>query len=152
MNFRPKGRRRTRGDSRRIPVRSRDNVTESNGIDDRGDTGKLFRCWNCGFPCNSDRDGLGDKDSKAAVSPQIYDQKYSSDNDNTTDGSTRQIGSPIHGDNNGVPLLRMLVVRTGHVIHKKDAAGDNVAIAHNWEPNVTGGCPFCGSRNWRGDY
>lgn len=144
--------RKLRGNSRTLPVRSRDNYTESNGVDDRGDTGKYFRCWNCGFVCNSDRDELGDKDSKAAVSTQIYDQKYSSDNENTTDGSTRQIGSPIHGDNDGVPLLKMLTLRSGHVIHKKDAAGDNVKIRHNWEPKVTGGCPFCGTRNWRGDH
>ena len=144
--------RRIRGDSRRIPVRSKDNYTESNGVDDRGDTGKLFRCWNCGFVCDSDKNELGDKESKSGVSHQIYDQKYSSDNSNTTDGSTRQIGDAIHGDNNGVPLLKMLVIRTGHVIHQSDAAGDNVTVQINWEPDITGGCPFCGSRNWRGDY
>ena len=152
MTHRHKGNHRIRGDSRRIPVRSQDNLTESNGIDDRGDTGKLFRCWNCGFICDSDRDGLGDKDSMAAVSSKEYSPAYSSDNINTTDGDSRQFGDPIHGDNNGVPLLRMLTIRTGHIIHKKDAAGDNVGIMHCLEPNVTGGCPFCGSRNWRGDY
>jgi hypothetical protein len=143
---------RLRGDSRTLPVRSEPNYTESNGVDDQGDTGKLYRCWNCGFICNADRDELGDEDTKAAISFQIYDQVYSSDNNNTTDGSTRQIGDIIHGHNSGVPLLQMLVIRTGHAIHQADAAGDNVAVQVNWEPDITGGCPFCGSRNWRGDY
>lgn len=144
--------RRVRGDSRTRPVRYEDNYTESNGVDDRGDTGKYFRCWNCGFICNAERDELGDEDTKAAISFQIFDQEYSSDNNNTSDGSTRQIGDIIHGHNDGIPLLQMLVIRTGHVIHQADAAGDAVTIKSNWEPVITGGCPFCGTRNWRGDY
>lgn len=25
-------------------------------------------------------------------------------------------------------------------------------VLHSFESNVTGGCPMCGSKNWRGDY
>ena len=123
---------------------------EAHGVGE--DSGKYFRCWNCGFICDVERDELGDSESRSGASSEIYAAQYSSDNINETDGSTRQVGTPIYGTSNGVPLLVIASLRTGHVVLENGADSSPKGIRLNWQPKITGGCPFCGSKNYRGDY
>ena len=122
--------------SRTIPVRGHKDYGDGQ------DAGKYWRCWNCGFICDVERDELGDSESTDGVSHTIYNAQY-------TGGLTDAM---IHGDNNGVALLTMASARSGHVLLELDAAGDPKGVRLNWTPDVTSGCPFCGTRNWRGDY
>lgn len=46
--------RRIRGEKRTLPM-----------YGEGDDRGKYFRCWNCGFICNIDRDALGDGDGRS---------------------------------------------------------------------------------------
>lgn len=135
--------RRPKKDSRTIPIR---------GNADRGDGedhGRYYRCWHCGFICNVERDDLGDRHSVSGVTHEIYEQKYS------TDPNPSAQGGAIHGDNDGVPLINMTQLGKGpkaFVAMENDPAGDPKTIIYNWGPVIAAGCPFCGCRNWRGDY
>jgi hypothetical protein len=35
---------------------------------------------------------------------------------------------------------------------RKGADGESKTIVHDYKSNVSRGCPFCGTTNWRGDY
>ena len=41
---------------------------------DGEDNGKYYRCWNCGFVCNVDRDALGDQSSRSGAAYETYAQ------------------------------------------------------------------------------
>lgn len=132
--FRPSTTRRRRKQSRTLPV-----------IGKGDDAGKYFRCWNCGFVCNVERDELGDRESTDGISYSIYDQKYSTDGSDT-------FGSSIHGDNDNIALLSMSVLGKGHICLENGADGEPKEIYQNWKPEIDSGCPLCGTKNWRGDY
>jgi hypothetical protein len=143
MRFTPRRTARVaRKRSRTLPIYG--NPEMGDGKDD----GKYFRCWNCGFVCNVERDALGDSESLSGVSYEIYEQKYS------TDGSPAPfIGAAIHGEAlDGEALIRKCCLYTGHVLLENGPDGTAKGIYRNWSPLVSAGCPFCGSRNWRGDY
>jgi hypothetical protein len=121
---------------------------------DGKDSGKYYRCWHCGVVCDIDREELGDGESKDGVSYTVYDAALSSDSQDSSENIT-----PIHqganedGVNDDVyALSTMLTVRTGHVIMENDAAGDPKTVRVNYTPDVSSGCWFCGTLNWKGDY
>jgi len=114
---------------------------------DGEDDGKYFRCANCGFICNIDRDELGGSASKSNIVPTNYIRKYSTDNN-----ENGQPGAIIHGDINGVALLSIASLRTGHVIMENDCTGSPKTIRLEFYPEVSTGCPFCGSLNYKADY
>lgn len=58
MRRRKNYRSRLRKESRTIPLYG--DADRGNGLDD----GRYYRCWNCGFVCNIDRDALGDSESR----------------------------------------------------------------------------------------
>jgi len=94
----------------------------------RGDE-SLWKCWNCGFICNEDRD----------------DHSGSHAGDNHVIAVTPALG--------GQGLNGMLItteVGKEHVIMKQDSNGDAAVIEHNYTSDVTKGCPFCGSTNYKG--
>jgi hypothetical protein len=121
---------------------------------DGEDDGKYYRCWHCGFVCDVDRDELGGPESKDGVSYEIYDANLSVDNqDSSNDITPAYYGADEHGANDDVyALTPMLLLRTGHVIMENDAAGDPKNVRVNYQPDISTGCPFCGTLNWRGDY
>lgn len=96
---------------------------ERGGGDDKG---KYYKCWNCGFICDKDRDALGGADSRDGVEPEAYTQLQ--DDVSTT------------------------------AYHCQGAAGADQATCEaaggtwsstRYKPNVSSGCPFCGSLNWK---
>lgn len=119
--------------TRRIRVnhRSRKPVKDSKtiplwGSPERGDgldDGKYYRCWNCGFICDVDRDALGDAQSVSHITLDPYDLLDEYGNSVADTGGTK------------------------HTIFE----GEGYTTVR-YVPVVESGCPFCGTLNWKGDY
>lgn len=102
-----------------------------NGSAIRGDgldAGKYFRCAQCGFVCNKERDSLGGPESKNNVSFEIFN------NDTPEDG------------------LNFAILGMTHICLRIGADSNPQQIYRNYMPVINSGCPMCGSLNWRGDY
>lgn len=109
--------RKPRKESRTIPLW---------GTPERGDgldSGKYYKCWNCGFICNTDRDALGDAQSVSDISYESYDLLDE------------------YGDS---------VADTGGCKHTIFEGEGYTTV--RYIPVVNSGCPMCGTLNWRGDY
>ncbi len=130
------GRARKRG--RRLPKESKTIPLKGNKVRGNGeDFGKYYRCWNCDFVCNVERDSLGDSQSRGGDNHDDYHTP--------TYGLQEQDNlshlSVLSGDINGF-----------HVALENGSDGNPKVIRHDHESVITGGCPCCGSMNWRGDY
>lgn len=97
--------------------------------DDGTDYGNLYKCWNCGFNCKVGRDELGDANSVAGTSHVDY-------------STPADYGKIILGGQTD----------SFHVLLKLDAAGEPEEIYHDFKSVISGGCPLCGTKNWRGDH
>lgn len=117
-------------ESRRIPLKG--DKYRGNGEDH----GRYYRCWNCGFVCDSDRDALGDGNSGNGVTHIDYVI-------NAQGGSGDPLTSlaTLDGD-----------VNHYHVALEIGSDGEPKVIRHDYQTVINSGCPFCGSLNWRGDY
>ncbi len=112
------------------------------GNPDRGDgldAGVYFRCWNCGFICNTARDDLGDSQSVGGDYPEeaIRGSLGEWEGDQEMRSRLATLGGPIHA----FPIIEL--------------GPDGVTaktIYQTFNATVVGGCPFCGTRNYRGDY
>jgi len=96
------------------------------GSDSRGDgkdSGKYYECWHCGFICDVDRDALGDSQSIAQITNKSYDL-------------LDEFGDSV-ADTGGCK----------HTIFEGEGYTTN-----RYVPVVESGCPFCGTKNYRGDY
>ena len=94
------------------------------------DAGKYYRCWNCGFICNIDRDTLGDGDGKSYT-----------DFVTASDGHS-DMSDPL----NGYSVLDG--INEYHVALKVMADGSSEVITHNFAVQGTG-CPLCHTQNWK---
>jgi len=122
----------TRPYSRSIKKRSRTLPIFGKGDDDS----RYFRCWHCGFVCKVDRDELGDEESEAG------DDHADINNLANADSYTNNAAN--HSS------IRMCL---GHYVAMRIGAdGNPKTIVHLHTSDVSRGCPFCGSTNWRGDY
>jgi len=123
-----------RKESRTIPV---------HGSYERGggeDSDKWFRCWNCGFLCNVERDALGDSQSRSGVVHEDYAQQ-----------PDPGYGYPQQETN--TMNLNQTATLDGLVVSELDPAG--VAVGTKNAIMVSShsrGCPFCHSLNWLGKY
>lgn len=123
MRFRGNiGRSRIAKDSRRIPIYG-DPIAG-----DGEDAGKWFRCWNCGFVCNAERDALGDSQSRHGGAYADYAQ--------SPDGVQRE--AMLGG------------IASIHMATKMGSTAIRNAIMVS--SSASTGCPMCHSLNWRGDY
>ena len=139
-------RRARAGRSGRIPKESR--TTQMIGNSVRGtdtangvgeDYGIWYRCWNCGWACNEDRDELGGRESRDGVVLEDYvrtpERWYAIDNPIS---STACLGGPINHF---------------HVAQANGSAGQPKGVRHAIRVSESSsGCPFCHTKNWRGDY
>lgn len=97
------------------------------------DEGRYFRCWNCGFRCDTRRDRLGDKMS---VSGNAVEECL----------TVNHLGSRMDGDHrSGVIVMDFLNVNNQALLGPG-------GVKHDMKPIVGSGCPHCGTPNWRGDY
>ena len=116
-----------------LPKRSRTRPVYGRG-DDRH---RFFRCWNCGFICDSQRDELGDNNSSAG--------------DDHTDFHNLANANPQLNNAGRICCLGGDIGHY-HVAMKKGADGEPKKVVHIHTTDVSRGCPFCGTTNWRGDY
>lgn len=120
---------RPRRRSRRIPIRGYN-----------ADTGRYFRCWNCGFICNKDRDLLGDNDSQPGTVYTVY---------------TPPADATIAGSGDPLAVISVMdSISSMGVSLATDTDGSSItATTSPILYDISGtGCPFCHSLNWRGDY
>lgn len=109
--------RKPRKDSRTLPLYGSD--TRGDGLD----SGRYYECWNCGFICDTDRDALGDAQSKANITTKSYQLLDEYGNAVSSTGGAK------------------------HTIF----TGEGYTTVR-YEPEVGSGCPLCGTLNWKGDY
>ena len=112
--------------SRQIPLPA--SSERGNGLD----AGRYFRCWNCGFVCDIDRDSLGGARSGSGVNPQEY---YPQPDTGV------EVGQCVLGGLDSV-----------FVALEQGADGLAKGIQHSLWAVVSGGCPLCGSKNWKGEF
>lgn len=115
--------RKIRKDARTLPIY---------GTKDRGDGldhQRYWYCWNCGFVCDVERDFLGGAEERAQITPIAYNQ--------TTD----DLSTASYHCEGAAGATQTLC----------EAAGGTWSKVR-YRPAGDGGCPFCHSPNWRGDY
>lgn len=95
---------------------------------DLEDSNRYFRCWNCGFICDSERDQVGDGDGVTVL-------------------DTPEIARGGFGEGDPVSAVAMV---TGHCIVLETGPDGNpkTKYEHNQYPQIIGGCPLCGSKNY----
>lgn len=115
--------RKLRGDKRTLPQ-----------YGERDDSGKYYRCWNCGFMCDSERDSLGGPDEGSGLSHTDF-------------------SSASHGSQDTSDSLNSVIVLGGinhsHVAMELDSDGNTKSVKHDFQSVSGVGCPFCSSLNWR---
>jgi len=109
-----------------IPLKG--NSVRGNGED----AGKYFRCSNCGFICNIDRDVRGrTMNSVGAIEyvPNTY---------------------PTEGGLQAISVLGGI----GNSFVSSELAADGTAqtLQYSFIPVISGGCPLCGTQNYDGNF
>lgn len=89
----------------------------------------LFRCWNCGFICNEERD-----DSSGSMA-----------------GDNHMVYSiPATGGSGKDGMIISVDIGKECVLMEQDSQGDDKTIKRIYLSVVTHGCPLCGSTNYKG--
>ena len=118
----------TKTSKQRLPKESRTLPIKVGGTEN----GKIFRCWNCNFICNTDRD----------------DSSGSTAGDNHLDYISRSLGYGENGEAD--KMITVDEFDFYHAIMEADADGTEKTMVHDHITNVTKGCPMCGTTNYRG--
>jgi hypothetical protein len=142
---------RTRHDKRTRPVK----WSPSADTEARSDKDRYFRCWNCGFICDVQRDTLG-KNLRSRDGSEYYDQYYpqstQGDRSTTTDYQLSLEGLTDSVDETspraGIAFARLAMLRGGAIAMESSADGTAKPIRLTYEPKTEGGCPFCGTTNY----
>lgn len=92
--------------------------------------GKLFRCWNCGFTCNADRDKLGDGVGYYATD-QVLGDVFT------------------YGTGNAMDVTLSVSLNSDISLIEIDSNGDPKVFKQNFSQIGSSGCPFCHSRNYK---
>ncbi len=129
---------RRRNESRTTPL-----------FDETGqDNGTYYRCWHCGFTCNDERDSLGGEASRNKVTHSDFAQD--------AHPSSGSFGAETFGDlEDGGIKSASISLRGGYQtvsLIQVDSSGNPRVPKHLHSVSTSGGCPLCGSANWRGDY
>jgi hypothetical protein len=101
------------------------------------DEGRYFHCWHCGFVCDSKRDELGDSNSSSGDGHTDYNGPAKANPYDVNAGHVICLGGDIGHY---------------HVVMEIGADSEPKTIVHGHTTDISAGCPFCGSKNWRGDY
>ena len=132
----------------RVPTRKRSRKVFGSGEDD----GKWFRCWNCGFINNIDRNAVGDGSglsyqyTQDGVTYPVKDVEYQlprdivdtlADGSFFADGSMDASGSHLQS----VTMGGSKIGSTG----KMTIQSEYITV----EPVANSGCSFCGCKNYR---
>lgn len=112
--------------------------------------GELYKCWFCGFSgCRTERDSRGGENTPNNITYQDFQVNAVSD-EGTFAGYING-GYQAGGINSVTPMLgdavfiqhRIPVVRAGNDTNPG-------TVVHNFSMTPSGGCPFCGSKNYDG--
>jgi len=143
--YRLGGRTRIRHDARTLLLRGKDSPGKK-------EHGRYVKCWNCGFICDTERDDLGGAQSRAGDGAEFYYAMYPQ-----SSGSDRGVVATLSLFEEGMSgeslTLASYSMRRGHrrgMLLGPD--GSEVPIELTYVSKVTGGCSFCGTRNYRGDF
>lgn len=122
--------------TRKLKKESRTIPLIGSGVGEADESGQFYKCWNCGWVCDVERDELGGSDDTVGLAIENY-------------SVTSYPGSP--GELTGQAVLG------GDIEHfqvtlEVDADGVPLEIEEHWRAVSVSGCPMCGCRNWRGDY
>ena len=159
----------------RLPKRSR-----TRPIYWRGDAaGRFYRCWNCGFVCDSKRDYLGGSDSAGGDNHLDYalqaGASYRAGLGPRPVGTLDVMGHyqvalriKIHTDVTVTTVETMpdylsfgsepvtfgteQIYFSSQTVTTSQTTGIPENVNHHHKTNVTAGCPFCGSTNYAGKY
>lgn len=108
------------GQKRSIPL----NEGDPHKADDT-DYKNWYRCWNCGFRVKYGRDSLGGERSQSGVGQEEY--------------------TPLPDQ----PISVVGGLDGSLVAQKLDAAGNPLTSRVYYKATVSGGCPLCGTVNWK---
>ena len=143
---------RRRQAAARKPRRPRDSRTVIVGDETDQDNGILYHCWWCGFTCNDSRDIEGGDNTPNQISYQDFTEPALGGspgiNGLTPGGSEyKDGGAPsMQLMLSGIELTdRIALVRLG-------IDGNPQTVVHNFTATPSGGCPFCGCKNYKGNY
>lgn len=112
------------------------------------DNGTYYRCWHCGFICNDRRDTLGGESTSNRVTHSDFSM------DSVPEPGIYGIGIGNELTAGGLASVNMNISGIHHdlTLVKSDSNGNPVEPKHYHDVSTSGGCPFCGSANYRGDY
>jgi hypothetical protein len=113
-------------DRRQLPCRKK--AIPRNWADTQD--GKFYRCWNCGFTCNTDRDKLGSGDGYV-----------------TTDAILATDLVLFSGNLKANTLS--VSMTTDLSLVEVDSNGDAKIFKRNFCTTITAGCPFCGCKAYK---
>jgi hypothetical protein len=102
-------------------------------------SGKFYRCWNCGFVCNTDRDKLGDGVGFYITDePDLYSNNQGS------------VAFQYPCSNASQESATICVTKPSTVrLIQLDSNGDLMEAIHNNVSVITSGCPSCGCKNYK---
>lgn len=114
-------------------------VSYIDGREVKDQSDKLYRCWNCGFLCNTDRDKLGDGVGYT-IKDLVEDNPYNMGASSFVwpDSNAGELDMRITMDTVSTPVLMQL-----------DSEGNPVTVMHNLSQIVHSGCPLCGTMNYK---
>lgn len=135
----------------RKPRRPRDSRTNPLWDETEQGNGTYYICWWCGFTCNDKRDSLGDESTRDGKTQSDYQKPIAQGehgapptNDSLTEYKLGGIASVLlmtSGDHEDLT-----------VIVRSDSDGNPIEPVHHHSTSTAGGCPLCGSKNYRGDF
>lgn len=105
-------------------------------VQDQSDN--LFRCWNCGFVCNTNVHKLGDGEGFRIVD-QVENSPYNM-------GASSQTYPCSHAGSFDM-MITVETVSTP-LLMKLDGQGNPIQAMHNLTM-VSPGCPLCGTENYK---
>ncbi len=147
---------RRRQPAARKPRRSRDSRTIPLWDETEQDNGTFYHCFWCKFTCNDKRDTLGDESTRNGVTHSDFTEIALG----ATPGEVGAGGASEYRDagllsatvmNSGTSLMAGGIGFVTPVV-RSDSDGNPVEPVHYFNVSTSGGCPFCGCKNYRGDY
>ncbi len=147
---------RQRQPAARKPRRPRDSRTIPLWDETAQQNGTYYHCYWCNFTCNDQRDTLGDESTRNGVTHEDFTVTAIG----AEPGEVGAGGASEYRDagrlsatvmNNGTWLV-VSGIRSVTPIATSDSDGNPVEPVHYFDVSTSGGCPFCGCKNYRGDY
>jgi hypothetical protein len=117
-------------DKRNLPKEKRTIPVWGADLPDAKQSDTFFRCWNCLFVCNVDRDEVGD-----GVGYVVIDEVRKKNV--RLNAGIRELSLSIDRFQSGAHLMQL------------DPSGNPVTVMHNFTQKVFSGCPGCGCKNYK---